>query len=87
MERGQEQLYDVPRSTRDETLYINKNFDDDLPTYDTPRNALRGEEEWEEAEEEEEEEEDHIECDYDVPKVKRHNFLLKFDHRPKTIHI
>ena len=58
-----EQVYDVPRQNNSEAIYINQNFEDDLPNYDTPRTRLK------EVGEAEEEEEDHIECDYDVPKV------------------
>ena len=46
-------------------MYINENFDDDIPTYDTPRKKQDFKEE-----EEEEDELDCIECDYDIPKVR-----------------
>ena len=46
-------------------MYINENFDDDIPTYDTPRKKQDYKEE-----EEEDDELDCIECDYDIPKVR-----------------
>ena len=68
-----EQVYDIPRTNNNknnnngngEAIYINQNFEDDLPTYDTPRNSRMSEVGCED----EEGLEDHIECDYDVPKV------------------
>ena len=52
-----------PRSQ--DNVYINENFDDDIPTYDTPRKKQDYKEE-----DEEEDELDCIECEYDIPKVR-----------------
>jgi hypothetical protein len=56
-------VYDIPRPQL-EAVYINKGFDDDRPTYDTPR-SKKGEMSGGYPEEGE----DHGECNYDVPKV------------------
>ncbi len=54
------QVYDIPRAQQKEAVYINKGFDEEPPTYDTPRKKVDttfppGLD-------------DHIECEYDVPK-------------------
>ena len=57
-------LFLRPRSQ--DNVYINENFDDDIPTYDTPRKK----QDYKEEVDEEEDELDCIECDYDIPKVR-----------------
>jgi hypothetical protein len=62
-------VYDIPRPQL-EAVYINKGFDDDRPTYDTPR-TKKGEMSVGYPEEGE----DHGECNYDVPKVSHFIFF------------
>ena len=60
----EEQVYDVPRPNS-EALYFNQNFEDDLQTYDTPRTGKSVGSEI-----------DHIQSDYDVPKVIKIQILI-----------
>lgn len=55
-----EGVYDLPRPRNTDTVYFNDNFDDDVPTYDTPRKQ----------EDVIDDEIDCGECDYDIPKVR-----------------
>ena len=61
-----EGVYDFPRPRNVDTVYFNDNFEDEGPTYDTPRKQ----DDVINYNQEEDELEDY-ECDYDIPKVQR----------------
>jgi len=60
-----EGVYDFPRPRKADTIYFNENFEDDIPTYDTPRKKVD-----DHGFDNDDDEIDCIECDYDIPKVR-----------------
>jgi len=65
------EVYDIPRPQL-EAVYINKGFEDERPTYDTPRSKKVDTSAFTPPEEVSgypEEGEDAVECNYDVPKA------------------
>ena len=69
-----EGVYDFPRPRNVDTVYFNDNFEDEGPTYDTPRKQ----DDVINYNQEEEELEDY-ECDYDIPKVQREATLTPIE--------
>ena len=68
-----EGVYDFPRPRNNDTVYFNDNFEDEGPTYDTPRrqdDVINYNPEDEELD---------YECDYDIPKVQREATLTPIE--------
>ena len=69
-----EGVYDFPRPRNVDTVYFNDNFEDEGPTYDTPRkqdDVINYNQEDDELED--------YECDYDIPKVQREATLTPIE--------